>query len=297
MTPRDCSTPSDPEVGCTVIIPTYNAAHLLGRQLAALSAQLDPPAFEVVVADNGSTDDLRALIDEWLPRIPLLRVVNASHRRGVSVARNVGIEAARSDSILICDADDEVSSGWVSAYHRALEISSFAGGPIDTRRLSGRAVDWGPLPTRTTDLPEGWQGVRYPIGCNLALRRDLWSQVGGFAEDYPPGGEEIDFALRARSLGVEASFVPEALVHYRVRDDLRGLLRQQYNSGRGTATLAAIWGGGPARTLLRQFHHEVVLLSRWPWRGTNAARRSWLLTAAYELGKLVEARRLGVPPP
>ncbi len=88
-------------------------------------------------------------------------------------------------------------------------------------------------------------------------------------------------------------------MHYRIRTDLRGVLRQQYDSGRGTATVAAKVGpaGRTPRSPLRRVHHELLLLRRFPWRGSGDDRRAWLAMMAFEAGKLVEARRLGVPAP
>ena len=282
-----------------MVIPTYNAAHLLEHQLAALAGQRDAPPLEVVVADNGSTDDLVGVIDRWQDRLPGLRRVDASRGRGVSVARNVGIEHARSDRILICDADDRVSPSWSGAMSRALDEARLVSGPVETTLLSGRSAGWVPIAQRTTGLFETWEGRTYGIGCNLGLHREVWERVGGFDEDYPAGAEEIDFAWRAWDLGYRFAYAEEALVHYRIRTDLRGVLRQQYNSGRGTATLHARFrpAGVTPKSALRRAHHELLLLQRFPWRGGGDARRRWLTLVAFETGKLVEARRLGTPAP
>jgi len=287
------------EAACSVVIPTYNAAHLIPHQLEALATQVDAPPFEVVVADNGSTDDLAAVVDGWTDRLPGLRIVDASRGRGVSVARNVGIEHAATDRILICDADDRVSEGWVVAMANALEEAPLVSGPVDTTLLSGRSAGWVPIDQRTTGLFDTWQGRTYGIGSNLGLHRDVWAAVGGFDESYPAGAEEIDFAWRAWDLGYRFTYVPEALLHYRIRTDLRGVLRQQYNSGRGTATLYARFRPADVvpRSTLRRIHHELLLLKQFPWRGGTDARRMWLTVMAFEAGKLIEARRLGSPAP
>jgi glycosyltransferase involved in cell wall biosynthesis len=283
----------------TVVIPTHNAAHVIGDQLGALADQVGAPPFEIVVADNGSTDDLPAVIAAWHERLPDLRRVDASRGRGVSVARNVGIEHARTDKILICDADDRVSPGWVAALTAALERAPLASGPVETTLLSGRSADWVPIDRRTTGLFETWGGRTYGIGCNLGLRREVWEDVGGFDETYPAGAEEIDFAWRAWDLGHRFAFAEDALLHYRIRTDLKGVLRQQYNSGRGTATLFHKVRPSDVvpKSLPRRIHHELLLLRQFPLRGDGDARRRWLTLMAFEAGKLVEARRLGSPAP
>lgn len=290
---------SPADITCSIVIPTYNAAHLINSQLVALTDQVDAPPFEIVVADNGSTDDLAAVIDAFSDRLPHLRRVDAGRAQGVSVARNVGIERAATDAILVCDADDQVSPGWVAALATALADAPLVSGPVETTLLSGRSADWVPIETRTSDLFETWEKRTYGIGCNFGLRRQVWEAVGGFDETYPAGAEEIDFAWRAWDLGYRFTYVPDALIHYRIRTDLRGVLRQQYNSGRGTATLYNKFRPDEVvpKSALRRIHHELLLLQQFPWRGSGDDRRRWATLMAFEAGKLVEARRVGCPAP
>ena len=284
---------------CSVVIPTYNAAHLIPHQLDALAAQVDAPLFEVVVADNGSTDDLATVIDRWRDKVPGLRIVDASRGQGVSVARNVGIKHAGTDRILICDADDVVSPGWVRAFFAALDAHPLAGGPAETVTLSGPSAGWVPIDEQSTGLYETWGGRTYGLGGNTAMRREVWERVGGYDEAFPAGAEEIDFAWRAWDLGYRFAYVPDALLHYRIRTDLRGVLRQQYNSGRGTATLYNKFRPAEVvpKSTLRRIHHELLLLKQFPWSGSADDRRRWATLMAFEAGKLVEARRLGSPAP
>jgi Glycosyl transferase family 2 len=79
----------------SVIVPARDPAATIGGQLAALAAQRYEGSWEVIVADNGSAD--ATVADRWIGRIPGLRVVDASGRRGASHARNVGIAASRGD--------------------------------------------------------------------------------------------------------------------------------------------------------------------------------------------------------
>lgn len=283
---------------CSVVIPTHDAAHLIGDQLEALATQVDAPPFEVVVADNNSTDALAAVVAQWSGRLDV-RIVDASRGQGVSLARNVGIEHAVTDRILVCDADDVVAPAWVGAFHRALDEHPLASGPAETLTLSGPSAGWVPIEQQSTGLYETWGGRTYGLGGNTAMRREVWERVGGYDETFPAGAEEIDFAWRAWDLGYRFGYVPEALLHYRIRTDLRGVLRQQYNSGRGTATLYAKFRPAEVvpKSALRRLHHELLLLKQFPWRQTPTHRRMWLALMAFEAGKLVEARRLGCPAP
>ena len=80
-------------VAASVIIPCRDSTGTLGLQLEALARQVDAPAFEVVIADNGSSDGLEAFLDAWRPRLTLRRV-DAGAVPGAAYARNVGIAAA-----------------------------------------------------------------------------------------------------------------------------------------------------------------------------------------------------------
>lgn len=284
---------------CSVVIPTFNSAHVIGDQLDALAGQVDAPPFEVVVADNGSTDDLAGAVERWRERLPWLRIFDASRGKGVSIARNVGIEHAGTDRILLCDADDVVSSGWVRALFDGLVQHPLVTGPAETTSLSGRSAGWVPIDELSTGLYETWSGRTYGLGGNTGLRKEVWAAVGGYDETYPAGAEEIDFAWRAWDLGYRFGYAPDALLHYRIRTDLRGVLRQQYNSGRGTTTLYSRVRPPEVRpkSWSRRVRHEAILLGRFPWRGSADDRRGWLTLMAFEAGKVIEARRLGVRAP
>src|SRR5690606_10578144 len=91
----------------SVVIPARDAARWIDAQLGALACQEVPVPWEVVVADNGSTDDTVARAEAWADRLPV-RVVDASGRPGPNHARNQGTAAARGDLLLYCDADDVV---------------------------------------------------------------------------------------------------------------------------------------------------------------------------------------------
>ena len=81
-------------IALSVILPCFNASATIGHQLDALTAQRWDKRWEVIVADNGSTDASRTVAESYKDRLDL-RVVDASDRKGASHARNVGASAAR----------------------------------------------------------------------------------------------------------------------------------------------------------------------------------------------------------
>ncbi len=232
---------SAPDV--SVVIPALNAAHTLGVQLDALAAQVTGRSFEVLVADNGSTDGTRDLVEGYRDRLPGVRWIDASARTGSNVARNTGIAAARSDLVLLCDADDEVDPHWLEAMAVALETADGVGGRLDRVKLNDAYIEnWG--------TPHGHNGVvaqlgflPRPIGANAGLRKTVWERLGGFDETYVRGGTETEFFWRLQLEGFSLVEVPDALVHYRMRSSFKAGVRQMYIWGRqrpcSTATSAS----------------------------------------------------------
>ncbi|MGA9869540.1 MAG: glycosyltransferase family A protein, partial [Rhodococcus sp. (in: high G+C Gram-positive bacteria)] len=130
----------------SVIIPVYNGLPFLDVQLEALAAQDYAGDFEVVVSDNGSNDGTREHV-EGISSTLTLRCVDASRTRGVSHARNVGIDAARGEFLAIVDHDDAVHPGWLSALVRAAEEFDALGGPSEVDSLNSKEMaSWRAVP-------------------------------------------------------------------------------------------------------------------------------------------------------
>lgn len=274
---------------CSVVIPTYNAASTLEEQLAALAAQDGGVAFDVIVADNGSTDHLLEVTSRWSSALEL-SVVDATARRGPSAARNIGASAAGASRLLFCDADDIVGRSWVSSLAAALEVSPFVGGPYEP--FAAKQGIWMPVYDMSA-LPVAWDDLAYAFGGNFGVRADAWRQIGGFDESLT-GAEEIEFAWRARQWGVEPTFVPEAVVAYRIRTSLRGRMWHEYNSGRGTTRLATRLRPDSVRKRSRkgQAKHVAMLASRFPRSLDGPRWAAWAATLAFDAGSRLAQREV-----
>src|SRR5271167_1772279 len=91
-------------VQLSVVIPCYNGAETLGELLEALASQTWSKPWEIIVANNGSTDSSLDIVASYKRRLPNMRVVDASKRQGQPYALNVGVEAAAAENVSICDA-------------------------------------------------------------------------------------------------------------------------------------------------------------------------------------------------
>lgn len=213
----------------SVVVPARNATPVIDVQLTALAGQDYTGEFEVIVADNGSTDGLaRHLSGHPLAERLRLRRVDAGAARGAAYARNVGVDAARGDFIAFCDADDQAHPQWLRRLVSRAADADAVSGPVETTTLnSARAAGWTPVnaPTVRTEVP----GL-FPVAgsCNLGMWRGTIDKVGPWDVDCLGGGEDVDYCLRIQLAGLTFGHEPEAMMAYRVKSSYPALWRQQY---------------------------------------------------------------------
>src|SRR5216683_443867 len=221
----------------SVVLPARNAASVIAGQLEGLSRQEYPGAWEVVIADNASTDDTAGVAAGWVSRLPRLRVVSAAARQGINHARNVGARAARGDFIVFCDADDVATPGWLHAMADAARGADIVGGHTDYAALNTpRARSWRPS-VRKDRLPDVFGFLPYAVGASLGVRTAVFQALGGFNEEYARGGDDVEFCWRAQLASYTLGHAPDAVMLYRLRDRLWPLARQGYGYGRSDAHL------------------------------------------------------------
>ncbi|MEH1098448.1 glycosyltransferase [Micromonospora sp. CPCC 205561] len=272
----------------SVVIPARNAVAVLEGQLAALRKQEFDGRFEVIVADNGSTDDTAAVAVGWADRIPGLQVVDASARPGISHARNTGVAAAGGEYVLFCDADDEASPGWVQAMVDGLKQADVVGGRLDLDTLNPPRVRAWRVDPALDRLPTTMDFLPYAIGANIGVRTAVYRALGGFNEAYRGSHDDVEFCWRAQLASYRLGYVPQAVIRYRLRGDLRRLAAQRYGYGLSYAQLfrqyqdLEITSGGVG-TELRIW---VGLLLQIPQMVTCTGRGRWIYQASWNAGRL-----------
>lgn len=108
------------DIKVSVIVPVYNTGKYLARCLDSLAAQtFEPGELEIIVVDDGSTDDSGSIADDYAERYPNIRVIHQDNA-GSSAARNAGIKEARGRYLGFVDSDDYVSPGMYSALYDAI---------------------------------------------------------------------------------------------------------------------------------------------------------------------------------
>jgi glycosyltransferase involved in cell wall biosynthesis len=211
----------------SVIIVARNEEHTIGTQLEALAQQAWSQPWEVIVADNGSTDGTTAVVARYEGRLPHLRLVDASGRVGGAYARNVAVDVARGEAIAFCDADDEIAPGWVAAIGDALEQYDFVGSRFDHQKLNPQADRGYGLTVQTTGLGKLWYPPHlYHVGTSgLGIKTAIYKAVGGFDANLQRLGD-TDFCIRVQLAGTQPHFVPQAVVAYRHRNESGAVFRQ-----------------------------------------------------------------------
>jgi glucosyl-dolichyl phosphate glucuronosyltransferase len=229
----------------TVIVVTHNRAAMLRDTLDALARQARAGRWEVLVVDNNSTDATRQIVAHAAAEYPVpLRYVFES-RPGKYSALNAGIEAADGRWIAATDDDAFPETDWLAkaADAFAKHGCDFVGGPvrplfrgrpphwIDMRTpIAGKVLalqDHGPEP-----LEYGCAGVSWPLGVNVAYRRDAFVRAGlfdgrlGRVAGTLRNQSQREWHLRARAAGLRGMYVPDMIVHHVV--DAQRLTRRYF---------------------------------------------------------------------
>jgi glycosyltransferase involved in cell wall biosynthesis len=286
----------------SVIIPCYNSEATLGAQLAALEAQVCPYSWEVIIADNGSRDGTARLAASFASRIPALRVVDASARRGASYARNVGASASAGTALLFCDADDEMAPGYLEAMGRALESHDFVACRYDFLKLNR---SWLASARGTQGQGSGLAGgychptLPYAGAGGLGIAKAVHDRVGGFDLTLKAmaGQEDTDYCIRVQLAGTPLVFVPDATMHVRFRDTIGGVFNQAWAWAESGAYVQRRYAAAPrpasvARTSYDLARHLAWKLARVRSRADVA---QWIWLAGWCGGLIAAARHMERP--
>ncbi len=273
----------------SIVLPVRDQAVLLEAQIACLAAQDYRGDWELIVADNGSSDGSARVAREAAGTVPALQVVDASGRRGASHARNAGAAVARGDLIAFCDADNQARPGWVAGLVAAAESADFVTGRFMVNSLNDpdRAAWTGVPPAHGPLRALGF--MPFASGGNCAFRTNLFRALGGFDEDLI-AGEDVDISWRAQLSGYRLGFAPNALMDRRCPDRLRGVVRQHWRYGRSAGRLVRRYrGAGLDHGLRRELMLQWRMVKDLPKLLTSRGERGfWLGRLAFAGGRSLE---------
>ncbi|MET4613304.1 glycosyltransferase involved in cell wall biosynthesis [Rhodococcus sp. PvR044] len=281
----------------SVIIPAYNARHLIDTQLSALAAQNYLGEFEVIVSDNCSTDGLQEhLADHPLEHALSLTVIDSSTVPGAAHARNMGIARAKGDFLAFCDADDQAHQGWLSALVEAAPGSDAVAGTVETHTLNSAEVQrWLPMPDPSErPMLFGWKPSIF--SGSFGMWRTTSDALEGFDENYARGGEDNDLALRIHLAGLSLAHAPAALVSVRLRSTFGDVWRQMVKYGEADAKVyAAYVDRGIPRRPRFAVALEILRLTLTnpllPQRVSGTSRGHWVQSSAHLVGRAIGSIR------
>jgi GT2 family glycosyltransferase len=216
----------------SVVICAYNAERTMERCLASLET-LDYPDFEVIIVNDGSTDATLA-ISRRFPRWRLISQENC----GLSVARNVGAEAATGEIVAYTDSDCVVDPDWLTYLVAKMQH----GGLVAVGGPNFPPPEDGLIPAAVAVSPGGPTHVllsdevaEHIAGCNMAFRRDVLLGLGGFDPIYRAAGDDVDICWRFQNAGHVIGFAPAATVWHFRRNTIEAYLDQQKGYGKAEA--------------------------------------------------------------
>ena len=198
----------------SVIVPVYNASQYIGKTLDSIIAQ-DFDSFEIIVIDDGSTDDSLEIINQCLDGCEMPHNVIHQENAGVSVARNVGIEESKGDYLAFVDADDHISKNHLSSLYNGKTDFSLT---LYAKEEGGKLTS---LDTYSQDLISTYDFIKMELNMQITFNFFQLLYRSAIIKDnnirFTPGtvyGEDTEFAHKALSFGDEIAINNEVTYYY-----------------------------------------------------------------------------------
>ncbi|MDA0810909.1 MAG: glycosyltransferase [Verrucomicrobia bacterium] len=219
----------------SVIVCTFNGVRTLNDCLRWI-ARVDYPDFEVLVVDDGSTENVKAIVEKF----SRVRYIKQKHA-GLSAARNLGANKANGEILAYTDDDCMPDRDWLAhlalAFQRDPELAAVGGPNLPPPAENVIQACVIAAPGAPTQVMLSDNDAEHIPGCNLSVRRSDFEAIKGFEECYDVAGDDVDFCWRLQIRGKRIGFAAAAFVwHYR-RFTAKAYLKQQVGYGRAEALL------------------------------------------------------------
>jgi GT2 family glycosyltransferase len=239
----------------TIVIPVMNRVDLTRQCLATLQLSTPSHLYEVVVVDNGSTDETAAFLRR-ARAAGVLRAVFPGENLGFGKACNLGASLARGGGVVLLNNDTIPGQGWLEALLEVTEEETV--GIVGSRLLypdgrlqhAGIALNADGLPYHVHRHEPAEFGPAlvqrdYPAvtGASMLLRREVYEQLGGFDEAFHMYVEDVDLCLRAWEAGLRVVYCPKSLLVHLESASVTDLARRDEQVRTGWQLLRSRWDG------------------------------------------------------
>lgn len=193
----------------SIIIPAYNRAHLIGKTIEDVLSQSFSD-FELIIADDGSTDDTEKVMNTFLsdPRI----IYKKQNNKGVCAARNFGASFASGKYLVFLDSDDSVTKDWLNDFYALLNNSSIEVGFCNMKEIHADGSEI-LVDAQKPYANRNVQG-KYIAGM-FAIQKNIFDAVGGY-DEHLKFGENTELGIRLRMRNVSMGFVNHCHFFYHV---------------------------------------------------------------------------------
>lgn len=221
----------------SVFVCSYNGSRTIRKTLSEL-ARLDYPDYEVVVVNDGSTDETPQIAREFN-----VRLINTENR-GLSVARNEALKDEAASIVVYIDDDAYPDPHWLKYIAHTFLTTGFAavGGPNLLPLESSITENCvGNAPGGATHVLINDRVAEHIPGCNMAYRKEALKAIGGFDGQFRSAGDDVDVCWRIQKMGWQIGYHPAAYVWHLRRNRLKTYWRQQKGYGKAEAMLEKKW--------------------------------------------------------
>ncbi len=219
----------------SIIIPLYNRPQEIKELLETLTLQTYKQ-FEVLVIEDGSTDDAAEIVKGFSGKLDIKYFVKKNEGQGFT--RNFGFERAKGDYFIVFDSDCLIPDDYLEIVNNSLHANYLDayGGPDDAHPSFTpvqKAISYAMTSPFTTGGTRGSKkaiGQFHPRSFNMGISRQVWEKAGGFI--ITRLGEDIEYSIRIHSLGFKIGLIPEAKVYHKRRTNFLKFYKQLHFFGR-----------------------------------------------------------------
>ncbi|WP_029283479.1 glycosyltransferase family 2 protein [Pedobacter sp. R20-19] len=219
----------------SIIIPLYNRPQEIDELLYTLTKQTYLQ-FEVLVIEDGSVHDAKAIVDSYADRLDIKYYYKENAGQGF--ARNYAFERANGDYFIIFDSDILVPADYLEIVKNYLyehQLDAYGGPDAAHESFTPvqKAISYAMTSPFTTGGIRGNKkhvGQFHPRSFNMGVSRQAWEKVGGFI--LPRLGEDIEYSIRIHENGFKIGLIPEAKVYHKRRTSFSQFYKQLHFFGR-----------------------------------------------------------------